>query len=215
MEENSEPPSYDPELLGLLYYPDIPSEDPLLQDPVEIPVSEYKNIRPHQIDNFFEKYIPQITAHKGILKKITPITQYEDTYNRRDTYDLECICAGGHSYVCKPETLVTGMWCKKCADSKLSQNPVRNKYLSQKIKEYYATDEGKKKKRDSMVVRKATLDKIKAEIQSTITQKECGKCKKILPVSEFSKKSDARDGFQAYCKECKKMLNRKPSTEKI
>lgn len=193
------------ELAGLLFEN---IEEKFELDPIEIPITEYKNIRPHQIDNFYERFIPQITAHKGSLVKIIPITQYEDTYNKRDTYDLECICAAGHPYVCKPETLVTGMWCKKCSDLRISQDPVRNKSISQRMKEYYATPEGKKKKQDSLINRKKTLDKIKSEIQNTITHKICKKCNQNLPISEYNKKSDARDGFQPYCKSCKKLENK-------
>lgn len=192
------------ELAGLLFE----IQEKFELDPVEIPVTEYNNIRPHQIDNFYERFIPQITAHKGSLVKITPITQYEDTYNKRDTYDLECICAAGHLYVCKPETLVTGMWCKKCSDLRISQDPERNKTISKTMKEFYATPEGKRKKQESFKVRKQTMEKIKVEIQSTITHKVCKKCNQNLPVSEYNKKSDARDGLQAYCKACKKIDNK-------
>jgi hypothetical protein len=192
------------ELSGLLYYPEEYSGDPLPPDPVEIPVSQYNNIRSHQIDNFYERYIPQITAHKGNLVKITPIIQYEDTYNKRDTYDLECICVAGHPYICKPETLVTGMWCKKCSDLRISQDPERNKTISKTMKEFYSTEEGKKKKQQSFKVRRETMEKKKAEIQNTITHKICKKCNQNLSVSEYNKKSDAKDGFQSYCKACKK-----------
>lgn len=196
------------ELSGLLFSPESPVKNipHYGVDPAEIPISEYKNIRPHQIDNFYEKIIPKITEHNAKLVKIIPTIQYEGTENKRDTYDLDCICEAGHFYSCKPETLLTGIWCKKCSDIRISQNPKRNKVLSDKLRAFYSTEEGKQKKKESFKIRDITLAKKRNEIRSTITEKECKKCKQVLLVSEFNKKSDALDGYQPYCKTCKKNL---------
>lgn len=37
-----------------------------------------------------------------------------------------------------------------------------------------------------------------------IKTKVCSKCGRELPLSEFYKKSDSKDGLQSYCKECGK-----------
>lgn len=39
--------------------------------------------------------------------------------------------------------------------------------------------------------------------------KICLKCKQTKPLSEFNKNRSKKDGFQAYCKTCQKIANRK------
>lgn len=33
--------------------------------------------------------------------------------------------------------------------------------------------------------------------------KRCGQCGKVLPISEFHKKKNSKDGYQAMCRSCK------------
>ena len=46
------------------------------------------------------------------------------------------------------------------------------------------------------------MQKIKDEIRSNITEKKCNKCGVIKSVSEFNKKSAAKDSLQSNCKKC-------------
>jgi len=41
-----------------------------------------------------------------------------------------------------------------------------------------------------------------------ITKAKCGKCNKLLPISEFYKDRDRDDGLCWWCKQCKKEYNR-------
>lgn len=41
------------------------------------------------------------------------------------------------------------------------------------------------------------------------TTKICGKCRRELPVSEFYKASNRKDGYQSVCKECTLEYHRK------
>ena len=44
--------------------------------------------------------------------------------------------------------------------------------------------------------------------------KKCPKCGRVLPVENFSKSKNSRDGLQCYCKECKAEYNKKYWTPK-
>ena len=44
--------------------------------------------------------------------------------------------------------------------------------------------------------------------QDNITVKECSRCHRTLPVTEFYKKSGTSDGLQCYCKECTGEINK-------
>lgn len=43
--------------------------------------------------------------------------------------------------------------------------------------------------------------------QDTIITKECSRCHRTLPVTEFYKKKGTSDGLQYYCKQCQKEFN--------
>lgn len=43
--------------------------------------------------------------------------------------------------------------------------------------------------------------------------KRCGACTEILPVSEFHHRQNSRDGFQNYCKACRRADNRAPQPD--
>ena len=40
------------------------------------------------------------------------------------------------------------------------------------------------------------------ELRKTITNKECGHCNIVKPISEFNKKAAAKDGLQTNCRSC-------------
>lgn len=44
---------------------------------------------------------------------------------------------------------------------------------------------------------------------SEIETKKCFKCGEVKPTTEFYKNIKAADGYDTYCKDCKKSLNRK------
>jgi hypothetical protein len=43
-------------------------------------------------------------------------------------------------------------------------------------------------------------------VQTVVGSKRCSSCKRVLPTSSFHRRS-AGDGFQAYCKECRKTID--------
>lgn len=50
---------------------------------------------------------------------------------------------------------------------------------------------------------------------SEIETKKCCKCGEIKPVSEFYKNISTIDGYEVYCKECKKTICRESYRKKI
>lgn len=48
---------------------------------------------------------------------------------------------------------------------------------------------------------------LKSETMKVET-KRCGKCGKVLPVSDFNKNKKAKDGLQSHCRECHKEVMR-------
>ena len=50
--------------------------------------------------------------------------------------------------------------------------------------------------------------------QDNITVKECSRCHRTLPVTEFYKKSGTSDGLQCYCKQCQNELNKNHQRKK-
>ncbi len=54
------------------------------------------------------------------------------------------------------------------------------------------------------------------EFRKDLKEKSCTKCKTIKNTTEFGKKSDTKDGFQPYCKQCinetKKLLRQLKTT---
>ena len=45
-------------------------------------------------------------------------------------------------------------------------------------------------------------------------EKKCSHCGRILPLSEFYKKTIAKDGHQTYCKKCQAEQNKQKSARK-
>lgn len=74
--------------------------------------------------------------------------------------------------------------------------------VSDGMKHYYATTEGRQNKEQAHGKRSQTMKTTREAIRQTLTEKEFRVCKKILPVSSFCKKTAAVDGLQPYCKPC-------------
>lgn len=76
------------------------------------------------------------------------------------------------------------------------------KMIGETMKEYFATEEGRRNKREAHKKRSETMSARRENVRSSITEKQCRVCEKILPVTMFCKKSAAVDGLQPYCKPC-------------
>ena len=50
---------------------------------------------------------------------------------------------------------------------------------------------------------------------SEIETKKCGRCGETKPVSEFYVSQNNRDGYDKYCKECKKQYNQERYAKKV
>ena len=74
--------------------------------------------------------------------------------------------------------------------------------ISHTQKKYKKTAEGKENTTQAHIKRSKTMAIEREELRSTITHKVCGKCKKNKKILLYCKKSDTKDGFQSYCKEC-------------
>ena len=79
-----------------------------------------------------------------------------------------------------------------------SRSDDTKKKIGETMKEYFETDAGKQNKKQAHQKRSETMNERREQIRASITEKECRICKKILPVTIFSKKSAATDGLQPY-----------------
>ena len=50
---------------------------------------------------------------------------------------------------------------------------------------------------------------------SEIDTKKCGKCGEVKPTTEFYKNIKAADGYDTYCKECKRQMNKENYAKKV
>lgn len=78
----------------------------------------------------------------------------------------------------------------------------RDQKISSSLTQYNQTPTGKRTKPLSHQKRSETMRKQREEIRSNLTEKLCLKCSVTKPVSDYHKKSAAKDGLQAYCKAC-------------
>lgn len=74
--------------------------------------------------------------------------------------------------------------------------------VSESLKQYYASEEGKANKSSAHEKRSETMAKERDLLRSSITEKKCNNCHQTKAVSEFGKKAAAKDGCQANCKVC-------------
>ena len=117
---------------------------------------------------------------------------------------LVILCENGHTWTTKAKYIKNDAWCHSCGlvvedDTKLK--------ISESVKKYNETEEGKQMKKESHEKRSITMKKEKDELRATITHKICGSkncANKDIPqpVSAFTGKSNAKDGLQTNCKAC-------------
>lgn len=91
--------------------------------------------------------------------------------------------------------------------------------ISKTLKEYNMTEKGKQTKAAGFVKRSNTLTKEREELRRTMTHKlcthkNCANKDKLQPTTAFSKKTEAKDGLQPYCKLCINTIKSEKRKEK-
>jgi CRISPR/Cas system type I-B associated protein Csh2 (Cas7 group RAMP superfamily) len=92
-----------------------------------------------------------------------------------------------------------GNWCSQCGLEVTSETKEK---ISNKLKEFLQTEEGKENKKISLEKRSQTMKLIKEQKKETITEKSCKKCTILKPIINYCKKTASADGFQSWCKQC-------------
>jgi len=111
-------------------------------------------------------------------------------------------CDKGHQWSTSIIHIKTGAWCHTCGLEVKDETKTK---ISVTLIEYNQTDEGKQTKKESHAKRSITMAKVREEIRSAITEKECRKCKVTKAISEYGPKNTAKDSLQPYCKPCQKL----------
>ncbi len=86
--------------------------------------------------------------------------------------------------------------------NKEDKNEIRKKKISEKMKKYNASNEGKQQKIKSIEKCVETKKNTREEIRKNLEEKICSKCRETLSIEMFCKKADTKDGYQPYCKGC-------------
>lgn len=118
-------------------------------------------------------------------------------------------CSYGHLWTTKAGKIKQGAWCHTCGLN------VNAEAISIGMVLYNQTDEGKQKKKESHEKRSETMAIQRADIRISLTEKPCSKCKEIKNISEYSKKSDTKDGLQPYCRGCISLAKKKSKERNI
>lgn len=124
-------------------------------------------------------------------------------------------CKRGHEWTAKATDLlnrtnkkdptIKGSWCFKCS---CIMSDEQKEKISEGMKKYNETDEGKEKK-DKAIDKVVKAKKIKKEKNlEVLTHQVCGVCKVEKLIKEFSLKSDAFSGRQSDCKLCANTTNK-------
>ena len=119
--------------------------------------------------------------------------------------DLTIKCNKGHIWISKAQYLRNGSWCHECG---YEVNDYRKQKISEGITKFLASSKGKENKTESHKKRSITMTEQREKIRESITEKECKKCNNTKLISSFNKKSDTKDGYQPYCKECINIIKR-------
>jgi hypothetical protein len=119
-------------------------------------------------------------------------------YVTRDS-DVTIECNKEHTWTTTFGKILSGSWCHTCG---MTISDDRKSKISDGMKKFCETEEGKLLKKKSFEKRSETMKLQREELQESITHKICSKCKEDKDVSKFGKKSDAKDGYQSYCKDC-------------
>jgi hypothetical protein len=108
-------------------------------------------------------------------------------------------CSKAHTWTTKISNVLKGTWCSQCGLEVKSETKEK---ISNKLKEFLQTDEGKENKKISHEKRSQTMKLIKEQKKETITEKSCKKCTILKPIINYCKKTASADGFQSWCKQC-------------
>lgn len=110
-------------------------------------------------------------------------------------------------------------YCKKCETKNektfgLGTNDEKvNKNRSNKLKDFYSTEEGKKNKKLAHKKRSETMAKKREERIKSTKEKQCRKCKITKLVEKFLTRN-AGDGLQSYCRDCMNAIKKEKRMEK-
>lgn len=113
-------------------------------------------------------------------------------------------CKNGHVWDTKVAYILRGSWCKECLKKPFKIKPLIKKQITYKL----SPEKLKEIKTKSFEKRSETMKNQREECRQTITEKVCGNCEKLKPISEYNNKNDAKDGLQPYCKICVAQIKR-------
>ena len=148
--------------------------------------------------------ISKIKINNPQMKKVTDIISKKDgkliegTYITRQS-QITLKCNKGHTWTTKMGKIISGGWCHTCG---LEVEDDTKEKISDTLKKFNKTDEGKKLKKKSLEKRSKTMAGAKEQRIKATTHKKCKTCGVDKPASEYSKKTDAGDGLQTNCKKC-------------
>jgi hypothetical protein len=166
---------------------------------LEIPINEGFDLIAHIFlpqKSKQEEITEIITSKGGVLLSGTVVT---------NNSQLRVQCKEGHIWEPTAGYIKHDRWCATCvAETQFhtEQGLIAREKISETLKTFYATPEGKANKATAHAKRSETMAKEREELQRNLTEKECGRCKRVLPVNKFCKKKAAKNGLQPYCKEC-------------
>lgn len=140
-----------------------------------------------------EKIETKIKEKNGLL-----VTQKSLIVNRFDPIELQCHL--NHIWSTNPSKILSNSWCHTCGLEVSDETKMK---ISDKIKKYLDTDEGKQKKKDSFIKRSATMEAKKiAEFEKMETKLCSGSngCNQIKSVDSFHKRGEY--SYNTICKDC-------------
>jgi hypothetical protein len=104
--------------------------------------------------------------------------------------------------LCKDPQGKTWSWCHTCG---LTVKDITKEKISNKIKEYLQTDEGKQNKKQSHEKRSQTMLERKLDKMAIITHKICkgnNSCGMEKEIKQFHKRKASSDGYNSMCVDC-------------
>lgn len=116
---------------------------------------------------------------------------YEDAVD-----DVVASIKSGKEPVASPEPVPEKHYAPRTMHDTVRQN------VSESLKHYYASEEGKASKSSAHEKRSETMARERDFLRNSITEKKCYHCNQTKAVSEFGKKAAAKDGCQTNCKAC-------------
>lgn len=128
--------------------------------------------------------------------------------------EIELKCQHNHIWKTKVNKILSGSWCHTCGLKVDEDTKIK---ISEKMKLYLQSDEGKKNKIESLKKRSETMKLLKEERMNNITFKDCkGECGRTnLEIINFNKKASSSDGYQPWCKKCTSDYKRKVKTKQM